>query len=91
MVKSLIGLLKRLKNTEGKNEQQLEAMEDRKERQLELISKNNLAGRPEKLEIKDLENLKAKELINEANTIIDKNKNKRFLHINSNGTPYDFN
>ena len=38
-----------------------------------------------------MKNLKAKELINEAKTIIEKNKNKKILCIYSNGTPYNFN
>ena len=41
-------LLKRLRNIEGKNEQQLEAIRDQGERQLSLINKNILGSRPEK-------------------------------------------
>ena len=35
------GLLKRLKNIKGKNEQQLDLIKDQRDRQLDLISKGN--------------------------------------------------
>ena len=46
------GLLKRLKNIEGKNEQRLDLIKTQREKQLNLINKNNLENRSEKLEIK---------------------------------------
>ena len=38
-------LLKRLKNIEGKNEQQLELIKDQGDKQLNLINKSNLENR----------------------------------------------
>ena len=45
------GLLKRLKNIEGKNEQQLELIKNQGEKQLNLINKSNLERESKQLEI----------------------------------------
>ena len=60
------GLLKRLKNIENKNEQQLEAFRDQEERQLDLIGKNN-TNKTTEITFYDKENKKAVELVNKIN------------------------
>ena len=40
------GLLKRLKNTEGKNEKQLQVIEDRRKKQLDAIKNINISSKP---------------------------------------------
>ena len=53
-------LLKRLKNTEGKNEQQLELIKNQGEKQLNLINKSNLEKELKRLEIQSYLNPEAK-------------------------------
>ena len=77
--------MKRLKNIEGKNEQQLEAIKDQGERQLEEINSYVATSKSQKIEFDSEKNQKAKEEINR------KNKNKKFVCFHSNGTPYNFN
>ena len=74
------GLLKRLKNVEGKNEQQLvpirdhgerqlEAIRDPGERQLDAIRSSAITNKSQKIELKNEKNQKAKEMIGDANEI----------------------
>ena len=53
-----------MKNIESKTNQQLEAIEDQKEKQLEIISSNTLADGSKRIEFKNKENQKSIELIN---------------------------
>ena len=57
------GLLKRLKNIEGKNEQQLEAIKDQGERQLEAITSCDATNKSQKIEFDNEKNQQAKELV----------------------------
>ena len=82
--------MKRLKNTEGKNEQQFELIKNQGEKQLNLISKSNLESRLTKLEIESVLNLQAKQLIDEINKEIKDKENKKFLCPHSNGKKYNF-
>ena len=84
------GLSKRLKNIESKNEQQLEEIKDQGERQLESINKSNLAGRPKKLKIGEVEDPKAKELTDKVNETVEENEDKKSLCTHSNGKEYNF-
>ena len=77
--------MRRLKNIEGKNEQQLEAIKDQGERQLEEISSYVATNKSQKIEFDSEKNQKAKEEISR------KHKNKKFVCFHSNGTPYNFN
>ena len=69
------GLLKRLENIEGKNEQQLEAIRDQGEKQLDLIGKIN-TEKTEKIRFYDKENKNGVELVNKINKVIGENRNK---------------
>ena len=81
------GLLKRLKNIEGKNEQQLQAIRDQEEKQLDLIGRINT----EKNGIYDKGNKEAVKVVNKSNKVSRENRNKNFVCAHSNGTQYDFN
>ena len=85
------GLLKRLENIEGKNEQQLEVIKDQGERQLEAFSSYDATNKSQKIEFGNEKNQEAKELADEVKEISLKNKNKKFVCPHSNGTPYNFN
>ena len=63
------GLLKRLKNIEGKNEQQLEAIKDPGQRQLEAISSYGATNKSQKVEFDSEKNQEAKELVDEVKEI----------------------
>ena len=63
------GLLKRLKNIEGKNEQQLEAIKDPGERQLEAISSYGATNKSQKIEFDSEKNQETKELVDEVKEI----------------------
>ena len=67
------GLLKRVKNIEGKNEQQLELIKNQGEKQLNLINKNNLEKESKPLEIQSYLNPEAKTLMDEINKEIKDN------------------
>ena len=77
-------LLKRLKNIEGKKEQQLEAIRDQGDRQLDSIGKIN-TDKTEKIGFYDKGNKKAVELVNKINKVIRENRNKNFACTHSNG------
>ena len=84
--------MKRLKNIEDKNEQQLEAIKDEGEKQLDAIIKDYSAKK--KLGIFDDKNQKAIELISKINEIRNVNKKvdyKKLLWAHSNGRIYNFN
>ena len=83
--------MKRLKNIEGKNEQQLDAIEDQGERKLEAIKSYDATNKSQKTEFVSEKNQEAKELLNEVKEISRKNENKKFVCFPSNGTLYNFN
>ena len=88
------GLLKRLKNIEGKNEQQLEAIKDQGEGQLEAISSYNatkIDQKKKEIEFNNKKNQEAKEIVDDVNKIIRENKYKKFACSHSNETLYNFN
>ena len=70
------GLLKRLKNIEGKNEQQLELIKNQGEKQLNLINRSNTESK--KLEIQSDLNPEAKKLVDEIKKRLKKMKTKIF-------------
>ena len=70
--------MKRLKNIESKNEQQLEAIKDQGERQLEAITSYGATNNSQKIEFDSERNQEAKELVDEVKEISRKNKNKKF-------------
>ena len=84
------GLLKRLKNTESKNEQQLDLIRDQGEKQLDLIGKIN-TDKIEKIGFYDKQNNQAVGLVNKVNKSVRENKINKFVCTHSNGTQYDFN
>ena len=84
------GLLKRLKNIEGKNEQQLDFIRDQGEEQLDLIGKIN-TDKTKSVEFYGKTNKKLVDLVKRVNKETKENKNKSFLCTNANGTQYDFN
>ena len=84
------GLLKRLKNIEGKNEQQLEAIRDEGEKQLDAIGKYDV-NRSQRIRFSNEEDKKAVELVGKIDKIIQLNRNKSFVCTHSNRTKYDFN
>ena len=63
------GLLKRLKNIEGKNEQQLEAIIDQGERQLYAISSYSATSKPHRIEFGNKNNQEARKLVDEIKRI----------------------
>ena len=71
-------LLKRLKNIEGKNEQQLELIKNQGEKQLNVMNKSNLERGSKQLEIESVLNPQAKKLIDEINKEIKDMKTKNF-------------
>ena len=74
------GLLKRLKNIEGKIEQQLELIENQGEKELNLINKGNIERDSKQSENQSYLNPEAKKLTDEINKEIKDNKNKNFLY-----------
>ena len=85
------GLLKKLKNVEDKNEQQLEAIRDHEQRQLEAIKDFSATNRSKEIKVSSEGSEEQKALINEVREIISKNRNKKFSMIRSNKILYDFN
>ena len=83
--------MKRLRNIEGKNEQQLEAIKDQQERQLEAISSYGATNKSRKIEFDSEKNQEAKQLADEVKEISRKHKSKKLVCFHSNGTPYNFN
>ena len=82
--------MKRLKNIEGKNKDQLDAIKDQGERQLETIrdqgerqldaiSSYGATNKLQKIEFDNEKNQKAKELVDEVNKIRRENKYKKFV------------
>ena len=67
------GLLKRIKNIEGKNEQQLDLIKDQGERQLGLINKLN-SDKTKKFDFYNLENSESRKLANKINKAIEEIK-----------------
>ena len=82
--------MKRLKNIEGKNEQQLELIKNKGEKQLNLVNKNNLEKESKQLEIQSYLNPEAKRLMDEINKEIKDNEDKKFVCIHSKGKEYNF-
>ena len=85
------GLLKRLKNTEDKKKNQLNAIKDQGERQLEAISSYSATNKPRRIEFGNKNNQEARKLVDEIKRINRENKNKKFVCFHSKGTPYDSN
>ena len=84
------GLLKRLKNIEGKNEQQLELIKNQGEKRLNLMNKNSLEKESKQLEIQSYLDPKATRLMNNINKEINDNEDKIFLCTHSNGKEFNF-
>ena len=80
--------MKKLKNIEGRNEQQLELMKNQGEKQLNLLNKSNKESK--KLEIQSALNTEAKKLIDKIKKDIENNENKKFLCTHSNGKEHNF-
>ena len=83
--------MKRLTNIEGKNKDQLDAIKDQGERQLEGISSYSATNEPHRIEFGDRNNQESRKLVDEIKRINRENKNKKFVCFHSNGTPYNFN
>ena len=84
------GLLKRLKNIEGKNEQQLEAIKDQGERQLEAIKNYSTKKKSFKeLEFSSEMN-KKNEVFAELDQLREEIKRGNLLCVYTNGTEYNF-
>ena len=84
------GLLKRLKNIESKNENQLGLIKDQNEKQLDLIGKTN-TDRTKRIGYYNVKKKTAVDLVNKIRKAIRENRNKNFVCTHSNGTQYDFN
>ena len=82
--------MKRLKNIEGRNEQQLELVKNQGEKQLNLINKSNLERESKQLEIQSYIDPEAKRLKYEINKEIKDNEDKNFSRTHSNGKEYNF-
>ena len=85
------GLLMRLKNTEGKNEQQLEGIRNQGERQLEQIRDFGVTNIPKEIKFSGEKNEEQEALINEIKKIDRRNSSKSFAMVHSNRKLYDFN
>ena len=83
------GLLKRLKNIEGKNEQQLEAIRDQGDRQLGAIKDFKAASKQKEIKF-GVKSQESKILRYEIKKIDRGNRNKKFVMVHSNRTLYDF-
>ena len=83
-------MLKRLKNTEGKNERQLDLIGDQEERQLDLIGKIN-TDKTKSIGFYDRKNKDAIALVNTINKVIENIDGKKFVFVPSKEDPYDFN
>ena len=83
--------MKRLKNIEGKNEQELEAIRNKGERQLEAIRNFSVTSRPKEIKFSGEKNEEQEALINEIKKMDRKNSSKSFTMVHSNRKLYDFN
>ena len=83
-------LLKRLKNIENKNEQQLEAIRNEGEKQLNATGKYS-TSRSQKIGFYNKEDEKAVKLVEKIRKILPTTKNKSFVCTHLNGKQYDFN
>ena len=82
--------MKRLKNIEGKNEQQLEAIINQGEKQINLINKINLEKESKQLEMQSYLDPEAKRLMDEINKEIKDNEDKHCLCPHSNWEEFNF-
>ena len=82
--------MKRLKNIEGKNEQQLGLIGNQEERQLDLIGEIN-TDKTKSTGFYDRKNTDVIALANKINKTIEKIDSKKFVFVPSKGDPYDFN
>ena len=82
--------MKRLKNIESKNEQQLELIKNQGEKQFNLTNESDLEKESKRLEIQSYLNPEAKRLIDEINKEINDKEDKNFLCIHSNGKEFRF-
>ena len=76
------GLLKRLKNTEGRNEQQLDLIRDQEDRQLDAIGRIN-TSKIKSIGFYDKKSEEAQALVNKINKVIEKFKGKNFVYVRS--------
>ena len=93
--------MKRLKNIESKNEEQLVAIKDQEGRQLEAIRDEGekqldsigsySTNKSQKITFYNEENKKAQKLVDKIKKIVQTNRDKRFVCTNSNEKQYDFN
>ena len=86
------GLLKKLKNIEGKNEEQLKAIEDQGKKQLEEIKNINVSSKPLKtISFFSTRSREAKELMNKIKVIDDWLETAQLICTKTDGkTKYDF-
>ena len=84
------GLLKRLKNIEDKNKQQLEAIRDQGDRQLEAVRDFSASSKQKEIKFGDEECQESKILRHEIKKIDRINRNKKLVMVHSNGTLNDF-
>ena len=87
------GLLKKLKNIEGKNEEQLKAIEDQGKKQLEEIKNIDVSSKPLKtISFFSSISEEAKELMNKIKVIDDWLENAQLICTKTDGKrKYDFN
>ena len=82
--------MKKLKNIECKNEQQLEAIRDQVDRQLEAIKDFSASSKQKEIKFGDEESQESKILKCEIKKIDRGNRNKKLVMVRSNRTWYDF-
>ena len=77
--------MKRSKNIEGKNEQQLDAIKDQDEKQPDALESHRATNKSHKIEFDNNENQEAKKLVDEVDRMSIENKRKNALCLHSNG------
>ena len=82
--------MNRLKNIERKNEQELEAIRDQGDRQLETIKDFSASSKQKEIKFGDEESQESKILRHEIKKIDRGNRNKKTCKVHLNGTLYDF-
>ena len=71
--------MKRLKNNEDKNKDQLDAIKDQGERQLEAISSSSETNQPHRIEFGNKNNQEARKLVDEIKRTNRENKNEKLV------------
>ena len=82
--------MKRLKNIEGKNEQQFEAIRDQGDRQWEANKDFSAPSKQKEIKFGDEESQESKILRYEIKKIDRGSRNKKLVMVHSNRTLYDF-